>query len=67
MNYTYNGSKLYSYELGKTLGCSAFTYGLISKVFIWIGKDANEVEKTESVKSGERLLNTFTLTVFSLI
>lgn len=26
---------------------------LLLQVFVWIGKDANEVEKTESVRSGE--------------
>lgn len=32
---------------------------ICDKVFVWIGADANEVERTESVKSGEELLHTF--------
>lgn len=32
---------------------------ICDQVFIWIGADANEVERTESVKSGEQLLHTF--------
>lgn len=31
------------------------THSLLLQVFVWIGKDANEVERTESVKSGELL------------
>jgi len=31
----------------------SLTPDLISQVFVWIGKDANEVERTESVKAGE--------------
>lgn len=29
------------------------THSLLLQVFVWIGKDANEVERTESVRSGE--------------
>lgn len=32
-------------------------YGFIFQIFVWIGKDANEVEKSESVKSGKLDIN----------
>lgn len=41
-------------SLGKLSGHSN-TATLLLQVFVWIGKDANEVERTESVRSGELL------------
>lgn len=31
-----------------------FSLSCYSKVFVWIGKDANETERAESVKSGKK-------------